>query len=427
MDPRAAVEVIRGPLTEALPRLSAALAGAIPHRGLANLVVTCPYAPFRVYGESLGPVAAAITTAEMDALRPLVSVPGAWQGRATMGRVEVPVLVLCSDVTEPAALLVLIRVDDTPIPEELLAPAQALWDVLTAHRVGLQTDVVPGTLAVSRAAAAARAAAISERRDAHAAALGALLRVLRDRDLDDGNARTRAVDLAVTALTELRTRAELDKTLVEEQSSDAFDQLADSLRRILYPRGVRLDVGPPGVEEGADRMLPGDVINAASAAVRAAVHAALEDQGHASNGGQVSRIHVGWKVAAADLRATVRDDGPGTLSLRSFEARRVIERLTPLGGRLEVDAVPDWGTTVTIGIPLTPPDTPPSPHPLSELGARELEVLAQVARGRRNRDIAQELQISESTVKFHIAKILDKLGVNSRGEAAALAHEWGAA
>lgn len=52
---------------------------------------------------------------------------------------------------------------------------------------------------------------------------------------------------------------------------------------------------------------------------------------------------------------------------------------------------------------------------------------APLARGRRDRDIAQELHISESTVKFHIAKIFDKLGVSSRDKAAALAHEWGAA
>lgn len=423
MDLSAAVEVISGPLTEALPRLSAALADSIPHRGLANLSATCPYMPFRVCGESPGPAGAAITTAEVAALRPLVPVRGTWQGRATMAGVEVPVVVWCSDVTEPGALLVLLRTDDTPIPEEPLATAQALWDLLTAHRVGLQTDVVPGTLAVSRAAAAARGLAISELGDAHAAALGALLRVLRDRNLDDGNARARAVDLAVTALAELRRRAELDQALAEERSGDAFDRLAGSLRRILRPRGVRLDAGIPGAEEGADRMLPADVVKAASAAVRAAVHAALDQGGPA--GGQVSRIHVGWEAGAAHLRATVRDDGPGTLSRRSLDAHRVIDRLTPLGGRLAADAVPDWGTTVTIEVPLTPPGTPRQ-DPKTELAARELEVLAQLARGRRNRDIAQQLHISESTVKFHVAKIFDKLGVTSRGEAAALARQWGA-
>ncbi|WPB95214.1 response regulator transcription factor [Streptomyces malaysiensis] len=64
--------------------------------------------------------------------------------------------------------------------------------------------------------------------------------------------------------------------------------------------------------------------------------------------------------------------------------------------------------------------------PLYALGTRELEVLEQLARGRRNRQIAQQLHISESTVKFHVANILEKLGVTSRGEAAALAHAWGA-
>jgi DNA-binding NarL/FixJ family response regulator len=49
-------------------------------------------------------------------------------------------------------------------------------------------------------------------------------------------------------------------------------------------------------------------------------------------------------------------------------------------------------------------------------------VLTHLARGHRNRVIAQELHISESTVKFHVANILTKLRVASRGEASALFH-----
>lgn len=229
---------------------------------------------------------------------------------------------------------------------------------------------------------------------------------------------------SVPGVADLRSRAELDQALVEERVGDAFARLADSLRRVLRARGVRLDLGTPGAEEGADRLLPADVINTACALVRATVHACLEDQGHGLDG--VHRIHVGWKVGPEELRATVWDDGPGTLPRGALDARHAAERLAPLGGRLEVDAVPGWGTTVTIEIPLGPPDTPRE-DPLSALGARELEVLGQLARGRRNRDIAQELHISESTVKFHVAKILDKLEVSSRGEAAAVAHDWGVA
>ncbi|MEV7734635.1 LuxR C-terminal-related transcriptional regulator [Streptomyces sp. NPDC088921] len=426
MELMAAVGVIRAPLVETMAYLSAAMAETVPHQALADLSGNCSYAPFKTHGASPGGPGTAITTAEVAALRPLVPGRGSWQGRARLAGTDVPVLVLSSDITAEGALLVLVRDEDTPVPDEHLATAQALWDLLTAHREGMRSEPMPGTLGASRAAAAARSMALNELGDTHGTALSALLGVLRDRGLGDRDARTRAVDLAVSALADLRSRAELDQALVEERVGDAFARLADSLRRMLRARGVRLDLGTPGAEEGADRLLPADVINTACALVRATVHACLEDQGHGLDGGQVHRIHVGWKVGPDELRATVRDDGPGTLPRGALDARHAGERLAPLGGRLEVDAVPGWGTTVTIEIPLGPPDTPRE-DPLSALGARELEVLGQLARGRRNRDIAQELHISESTVKFHVAKILDKLEVSSRGEAAAVAHEWGVA
>jgi ATP/maltotriose-dependent transcriptional regulator MalT len=57
-------------------------------------------------------------------------------------------------------------------------------------------------------------------------------------------------------------------------------------------------------------------------------------------------------------------------------------------------------------------------EPLIEsLTAREHDVLALVADGLPNRDIAQALSISEHTVKFHLASIFGKLGVSTRTEA----------
>lgn len=135
----------------------------------------------------------------------------------------------------------------------------------------------------------------------------------------------------------------------------------------------------------------------------------------------MGRIRVGWQPTDNELRATVRDDGPGEMSTCTLSPQRVGERLDALGGRLDVDAVPGWGTTVTATIPLGMPETAPA-DPLGSLGVRELEVLTHLARGHRNRVIAQELHISESTVKFHVANILTKLGVASRGEASALFH-----
>jgi DNA-binding CsgD family transcriptional regulator len=56
------------------------------------------------------------------------------------------------------------------------------------------------------------------------------------------------------------------------------------------------------------------------------------------------------------------------------------------------------------------------------LTAREAEVLRLVADGRTNREIADELFISAKTASVHVSNILAKLGVSSRGEAAAAAH-----
>jgi DNA-binding CsgD family transcriptional regulator len=59
------------------------------------------------------------------------------------------------------------------------------------------------------------------------------------------------------------------------------------------------------------------------------------------------------------------------------------------------------------------------------LTAREAEVLARVAAGGSNRDIATALFISEKTVARHLSNIFDKLGVSSRTEAAAFAFTHG--
>lgn len=69
-----------------------------------------------------------------------------------------------------------------------------------------------------------------------------------------------------------------------------------------------------------------------------------------------------------------------------------------------------------------PADEPPL---LEELTPRELEVLALVAKGLPNKTIAQRLDISEHTVKFHVNALLGKLGVSSRTEAVVRATRLG--
>lgn len=70
-----------------------------------------------------------------------------------------------------------------------------------------------------------------------------------------------------------------------------------------------------------------------------------------------------------------------------------------------------------------PSQTVPSEVAPGGLTKRELEVLAGVAAGAANRDVAKKLFISEKTVGRHLANIYVKLGVSSRTAAAAWAHE----
>ena len=65
------------------------------------------------------------------------------------------------------------------------------------------------------------------------------------------------------------------------------------------------------------------------------------------------------------------------------------------------------------------------PGELLSLSARETEILRLVAQGRDNTEIAQELYLSPSTVKNHVSSILEKLGVDSRVQAAVRAARAG--
>jgi DNA-binding NarL/FixJ family response regulator len=58
---------------------------------------------------------------------------------------------------------------------------------------------------------------------------------------------------------------------------------------------------------------------------------------------------------------------------------------------------------------------------LDALTSREREVLAELARGRSNREIARALHVSEKTVKTHVSSVLTKLGVADRTQAALVA------
>ncbi len=122
-----------------------------------------------------------------------------------------------------------------------------------------------------------------------------------------------------------------------------------------------------------------------------------------------------YGLARTLLRAAEADAATGDRAVAAGRLRRAAELAESLGAcplRERIDALARRvgaavGGRPAAGLGLTP---------------RELEVLRLVAAGRGNRDIADELFISIKTVSVHVSNILGKLGVASRGEAAAAAH-----
>lgn len=261
-----------------------------------------------------------------------------------------------------------------------------------------------------RRLSAERSRTIVEETDRHAVALESILTVLRSPRLDDRAARTLAIETAASALIELRTATDEQYSTLIEPVDGAFARLRSDL--LPLKRFGDLDVQfvePP--KNG--RALPGEIAHAARAIVRRAV-LAMVDEDH------TERVRIQWDCDGRNLLIAIRDDGQGELDAHDDRLRPIAERVAALEGELTVSSTKGWGTALDIRLPLDP--APPAQPIVDfvELSGRERDVLNLVARGARNHAIAQELGISDNTVKFHVSNLLRKTGVTNRAELAGI-------
>jgi ATP/maltotriose-dependent transcriptional regulator MalT len=139
-------------------------------------------------------------------------------------------------------------------------------------------------------------------------------------------------------------------------------------------------------------------------------------------------LRLPWPAAYARVRAAEayviageRDTATATLATACASARAM--GAVPLAEEAE-----GLARRARLRTDAQPPATPAAaPEPVQQLGLtpRELEVLLLVAEGRTNREIGAELFMSEKTASVHVSRILAKLGVGGRVEAAAVAHRLG--
>ncbi|HEY2698864.1 MAG TPA: response regulator transcription factor [Pseudonocardiaceae bacterium] len=123
------------------------------------------------------------------------------------------------------------------------------------------------------------------------------------------------------------------------------------------------------------------------------------------------------------VHAALRAGAAGFL-LKSVEARHLVEAVKLVASGDGVLA-PTVTRRLISAFAATSGEAPVPPNGLDDLTEREREVFGCLGSGMSNAQISSRLHIGETTVKTHVSRVLTKLGVRSRGQAAILAQEYG--
>ncbi|MDX2418848.1 MAG: response regulator transcription factor [Xanthomonadales bacterium] len=142
---------------------------------------------------------------------------------------------------------------------------------------------------------------------------------------------------------------------------------------------------------------------------------------------------VGWIIPSGDARFILdrlqtRKNAPKVVVYTGFESDTVPLQVMAHGGAAFVSKneqpvhLLDTIVQVADGSMVFPylDVSQLNANPLGTLTKRELEILASLAAGRTNKEIAAEKGVSTNTVKYHIRNLFEKLNVSNRGQAIAL-------
>ncbi len=140
---------------------------------------------------------------------------------------------------------------------------------------------------------------------------------------------------------------------------------------------------------------------------------AIDRAAHMARDGVVDDVVLYTWDAPAEFLEAARSAGVSAVVLKSVSGIELVETLerVAVGERAGLDLLDDGE----------------SGGPSDRLSVREQEVLAMLALGLGNAEIADELFLSPATVKTHVARILDKLGLRDRVQAVVRAYEVGLA
>jgi len=225
--------------------------------------------------------------------------------------------------------------------------------------------------------------------------------------LDRGHAR-QAVDLVDRLLRQLPADRTLDRAPALEllvHARAARGDLDEATSALDALRQVERVVGTAPLRACADRA---EGVLAAARGEHERARTLLEDAVD-----RFARSDAPFEAARARLELATSLIALGRADVAGREATAALDRLVELGANL--DAGRAQRILDTLG------DRPP----LGDLTPREREVLALVAEGLTNRQIAERLVVSEHTVHRHVTNLLRKLGLPSRTAAAAHAVRLG--